>query len=116
IHLQDVPQSLLKEFLASGMAIAFAGPVYMGFSNPPLSNGVFYGSPTIPMSGHGMLLVGYDDLAGNTAKGLGAFYIQNSFGPQWPPAQPGGRFWISYGAFQTQLGAAVAYPFDPSPL
>jgi hypothetical protein len=117
IGLQSVSPSVLKEFLASGMAIAFAGPVYQNFvQNPTLSNGVFYGTATIPNSGHGMLLIGYDDTKGDPSQGLGAFWVQNSFGAQWPPAAPGGRFWLSYQSFKTQLGGVVAYPLDTSPL
>jgi hypothetical protein len=81
----------LKEFLAAGHAIAFAGPVFAGFSAPAFDDGVFYptswceSTPAKPC-GHGMLLVGYDDDIGDAQKGRGAFLVQNSFGTNWPPA------------------------------
>lgn len=118
--------SLLKQFLAAGHAVAFAGPVYTGFSALPLSQGVYYptswctATPTTPC-GHGMLLVGYDDTIGDPAKGKGAFLVQNSFGVNWPPASsqspaPPGRFYLAYSAFlAAQLSAQVAYPLDQRP-
>lgn len=126
IKLQNASLELLKEFLSNGMAIAFAGPVFQNFGipEPALAGGVFYGEEgVIAGSGHGMLLVGYDDTKGDPQKGLGAFLVQNSFGPDWPaqqkdgPAVERGRFWLSYKAFfDTQLGGSVAYPLDTSPV
>jgi hypothetical protein len=118
--------ALLKEFLAAGHAVAFAGPVFTGFSAPVLDDGVFYptswceSTPAKPC-GHGMLLVGYDDDIGDARKGRGAFLVQNSFGTNWPPASsnspaPPGRFYLSYAAFLgSQLTAQVAYPLDERP-
>jgi hypothetical protein len=114
----------LKEFLAAGMAVAFAGPVFTNFTELPLDQGVFYptgwceSTPEKPC-GHGMLLVGYDDTLGDPDQGLGAFLVQNSFGTNWPaggaaPAPPG-KFYLSYSGFlQSQLSAQVAYPLDHS--
>jgi hypothetical protein len=100
--------------LAAGHAIAFSGPVFQGYADPPLSNGVFAGTPgtLIPNSGHGQMLVGYDDHMGGT----GAFLIQNSFGPCWPPAAPGGFIWWAYDTFlESQTLTAVAYPLADGP-
>jgi hypothetical protein len=117
--------SLLKQFLAAGHAVAFAGPVFTGFSTPTLDHGVFYpttwceSTPEKPC-GHGMLLVGYDDDIGDPSKGKGAFLVQNSFGIHWPPASsnspaPPGRFYLSYTSFlNSQRSAQVAYPLDTS--
>lgn len=118
--------SLLKQHVAAGHAVAFAGPVYTGFNALPLNQGVYYptswctSTPTSPC-GHGMLIVGYDDTIGDPAKGKGAFLVQNSFGVNWPPASsqspaPPGRFYLSYTAFlDAQLSAQVAYPLDRRP-
>jgi hypothetical protein len=109
-----LPLATLKELLASGQAIAFSGPVLKGYGNPTLTDGVLYGTETVPKSGHGQLVVGYDDGRGSPGK-QGALLVQNSFGPGWPKAAPGGRIWISYETFlATQKFAAVAYPRDPS--
>src|SRR4029078_297571 len=77
-------------------------------------------SNLIPNSGHGQLLVGYDNNAGAAGK-KGALLVQNSFGTDWPPptsgsiAPPGKLYW-SYETFLvSQKLAAVAYPYDPSP-
>jgi hypothetical protein len=114
--------AVLEEFLASGMAVAFAGPVFDSIKTLPLDGGVFYPCancwcPPDTGCGHGMLLVGYDDTIGDTALGLGAFLVQNSFGTSWPPGPspaPPGQFYLSYQGFlASQLSAAVAYPRDP---
>lgn len=111
----------LKQVLAAGMAVAFAGPVFENFSALPLDQGVFYPCPNCwcqpgTRCGHGMLLVGYDDGIGDPAMALGAFLVQNSFGTNWPPGPspaPPGQFYLSYQGFLTsQLTAAVAYPLD----
>jgi hypothetical protein len=116
-----VTLALLKEFLAAGMAVAFAGPVFENFASLPLDHGVFYPTGWCPAGtgcGHGMLLVGYDDEIGDPVKGRGAFLVQNSFGTHWPPTAdaspaPPGRFYLSYRGFlNSQLSAQVAYPLD----
>jgi len=107
--------SFLKELLAGGQAVAFSGLVIKGFNTIPLDTGVVYSTETYPKSGHGMLLVGYDDARGRPDK-PGAFLIQNSFGPDWPSPGAGGRVWYSYDTFlTTQFLGATAYPRDPSP-
>lgn len=108
---------LIKRLLAAGNAIAFTGRVYENYDDPPLDHGVFGSNTnvqpdTIPNSGHGQLLVGYDDTKGDPSA-PGAFLIQNSFGPQWPPseANPDGRIWWAYKTFfDSQKLAATAYP------
>lgn len=116
---------LLKEHLASGRAVAFAGRVFTSFGTElPLVNGVYYApfdppfcepTPTKPC-GHGMLLVGYDDTLGDDSD-PGAFLVQNSFGISWPPGgaypAPPGMFYLAYSAFfKSQVNAQTAYPLD----
>jgi len=114
---------LIKGYLANDQAIAFSGPVYKGYaSSLALTNGVFYDVPAnlIPDSGHGQLIVGFDDTLGSSTK-PGALLIQNSFGTDWPPAAagsiaPAGKLWWSYETFlKSQKLMAVAYPHDPTP-
>jgi hypothetical protein len=92
---------------------------------PLLHDGVIYettyiAKPDHKPSGHGQLVVGYDDYVG-TPGNTGALLIQNSFGTDWPPASSGspappGMVYWSYNSFkQTQLNAAVAYPRSPGP-
>jgi hypothetical protein len=111
----------IKQFLAAGMAVAFAGPVFDSFTTLPLDGGVFYPTGSCapdPGCGHGMLLVGYNDGIGDPSLGLGAFLVQNSFGTNWPPGPspaPPGMFYLSYNGFlDSQLTAHVAYPLDPA--
>lgn len=110
-------RELIKRLLAAGHAIAFSGLVYEGYEDPSLEFGVF-GSNTDkqphikPNSGHGQLLVGYDDTKGDPSA-PGAFLIQNSFGTEWPSAAPNpdGRIWWAYETFfRSQKLAAIAYP------
>ena len=116
ISEETVP--LLKQFLLNNQAVGFSGRVLEGYSAPPLDDLVFYSSDIIPDSGHGQLLIGYDDHCGDIEKGLGAFLIQNSFGPGWPPAAqfPNGQILMSYQTFlAAQKLAAVAYPRNLQP-
>ncbi len=89
---------LIKQLLANGLAIAFSGPVLTGYYSPVFSNGIICETTTIPKSGHGQLIVGYDDTIGPPAN-PGALLIQNSFGTDWPGANsgsaaPGGKaYW-----------------------
>lgn len=109
----------IKQYIANGQAVAFSGKVLCGYGkNPPFTDGVIYETATIPMSGHGQLVVGYNDNVGTPGQ-TGALLIQNSFGISWPPAlagstaPPGMAYW-SYNSFEkTQLLAAVAYPRAP---
>jgi hypothetical protein len=116
----DAAVLLIKKLLATGNAVAFSGPVLVGYDNPILQDGVMTETSSVPKSGHGQTVVGYDDEIG-PAGNKGAFLIQNSFGEQWPPkpnsskASPGRLYW-SYKTFQTQSLAATAYPVETGPL
>ena len=114
-----------KSYLRAGHAIAFSGLVATGYGTSTASamfNGAFDPSSFITGSGHGQLIVGFDDSLGHT----GAFLVQNSFGPGWPgvsgaPALLLGRIWWTYEAFFASQGcAAIAYPLvvphPPHPL
>lgn len=111
----------IKSQIDAGQAVAFTGRVLCGYAKKPVfSQGVIYETATVPDSGHGQLIVGYDDKIGKE-KQRGAFLVQNSFGVGWPPAgtgsaaPPGKAYW-SYGSFAaTQLMAAVAYPVADGP-
>lgn len=137
LSIQNDPSQalqLIKEFIANGQAVAFSGHVLCGYCSleledgkPLLHDGVIYETmyivgppPDNKPSGHGQLVVGYDDDVG-TPGNTGALLIQNSFGTDWPPAPSGspappGMVYWSYNSFkQTQLNAAVAYPRSPGP-
>lgn len=110
--LSEAAGPLIKQFLLNDQAVAFSGLALDGYAHPTLADGVLYGTNVIPNSGHGQLLVGYDDTRG-TAEQPGAFLIQNSFGSQWPAPDGGGQIWMSYETFfAAQKLAAVAYPRD----
>lgn len=110
-------RAFIKALLAAGHAIAFSGLVFENYGDPTLEFGVFGTNsgeqpPLIPNSGHGQLVVGYDDEKGDPSA-PGAFLIQNSFGTAWPPSDPqaDGRIWWAYETFfRSQRLAAVAYP------
>jgi hypothetical protein len=115
MHLGPDKLVLVKELLAAGQALAFSGQLIKGYNDPTLESGVLYAKEVVPKSGHGQLLIGYDDTIGAEGK-KGSFLVQNSEGDDWPPSAPGGRIWIAYDAFlETQKLAATAYPRDPSP-
>ncbi len=111
----------IKSHINAGQAVAFTGLVLCGYGlSPVFEKGVIYETSTIPGSGHGQLLVGYDDKQGKSGA-KGALLVQNSFGLSWPPADsgsaapPGMAYW-SYGTFaDTQFLAAVAYPRADKP-
>jgi hypothetical protein len=107
-----------KELIRHGHAIAFSGLVAKGYGaqSPPLVNGAF----TAPQgfknpSGHGQVIVGYDDSKGPH----GAFLVQNSFGPSWNPGPASdhgrnGRIWWDYNAFfGSQKYALIMFPNAP---
>lgn len=106
----------MKRLVAAGHAIAFSGPVFENYDDPEIVFGVFGTNkgpqpPLIPNSGHGQLIVGFDDNKGDPAA-PGAFLIQNSFGTAWPPQDSTleGRIWWAYETFtSSQTLAAVAY-------
>jgi len=113
----------IKGYLRAGHAIAFSGLVASGYATSTASamfNGAFDppASSFNPASGHGQLIVGFDDSLGHT----GAFLVQNSFGPGWPgvsgaPPLLMGRIWWTYEAFfASQKCATVAYPLVVSHL
>ncbi|WP_421695983.1 hypothetical protein [Aestuariivirga sp.] len=119
LQIHDNPDAInqIKGFLRNGQAVAFSGLVLCGYAKKPVfENGVIYETGTLPPpSGHGQLVVGYDDTVGKDGY-KGALLVQNSFGIHWPPsgtgsiAPPGMAYW-SYSTFsQTQKLAAVAYP------
>lgn len=106
----------IKSQLQAGQAVAFTGRVLCGYAlSPAFKFGVIYETATVADSGHGQMIVGYDDKVGKSGE-RGAFLVQNSFGVGWPPrsagsaAPPGQAYW-SYNSFATtQSMAAVAYP------
>ena len=106
----------IKSQLQAGQAVAFTGLVLCGYGlSPAFKFGVIYDTATVPNSGHGQMIVGYDDKVGKSgaarrlpgaeqlrrrlaAKGLGS-------------AAPAGQAYWSYNSFATtQSMAAVAYP------
>ncbi|HEX3462547.1 MAG TPA: hypothetical protein VHS78_00655 [Candidatus Elarobacter sp.] len=110
-----------KELIRHGHAIAFTGLVakQYGVAAPQLTNGVWTApNGFITKSGHGQVIVGFDDAKGPH----GAFLVQNSFGPGWnagPASDHGrnGRIWWDYDAFfASQKYAAIAYPAPPPSL
>jgi hypothetical protein len=103
-----------QDLIRHGHAIAFTGLVakHYGVDAPPLTNGVFTAPDGfITKSGHGQVIVGFDDARGPH----GAFLVQNSFGPDWnagPASDPGrnGRIWWDYDAFfASQKYCAIAF-------
>ncbi|MBV8299685.1 MAG: hypothetical protein JO083_09115 [Candidatus Eremiobacteraeota bacterium] len=110
-----------KDLLRCGHAIAFTGLVAKQYAvpAPPLTSGVFVApSGFNKPSGHGQVIVGFDDAQGPG----GAFLVQNSFGTEWnagPASDPGrnGRIWWDYDAFfASQNYAAIAFPAPPPSL
>jgi hypothetical protein len=108
----------IKQYLANNQVVAFTGLVLEDYAaGPVLTDGVIYGDAVVANSGHGQILVGYDDTMGDS-ENPGAFLVQNSFGTDWPPSAgagsspaPPGMIWWSYGTFMnTQKYAAIAYP------
>jgi hypothetical protein len=108
-----------KDLIRHGHAIAFTGKVAhrYGIESPPLTGGVFTAPDGYnPKSGHGQMIVGFDDSKGPH----GAFLVQNSFGPGWNPGPASdhgrnGRIWWDYDAFfATQNYAAIAFPYAPN--
>ncbi len=110
-HISPTAHTLIKEHLAAGRPVAFAGHLYVGFGDL-VGNDVFYGSgpferkkSTGQLVAHGMMLIGYDDNIGDASKGLGAYRLQNSFGDAWGDA---GRLWMSYGTFESSILSCFA--------
>ncbi|HEY0615565.1 MAG TPA: hypothetical protein VGC96_13020 [Candidatus Elarobacter sp.] len=110
-----------KDLVRHGHAIAFTGLVAKGYGvdSPVLTDGVFTAPQGfIPSSGHGQVIVGFDDAKGPN----GAFLVQNSFGPDWnagPASDHGrnGRIWWDYDAFfASQKYCAIAFSAGPASL
>lgn len=102
-----------RSLIRQGHAIAFSGlvPKQYCIANPPLTNGAFTApAGFISGSGHGQVIVGFDDSKGPH----GAFLVQNSFGPGWNKGTGtgfNGRIWYSYEAwFAGQSLALIEYP------
>ncbi len=113
--------ALFKELVRHGHAIAFTGLVARkyGVESPQLTRGAFTApAGFIPKSGHGQVIVGYDDSVGPH----GAFLVQNSFGTGWnpgPASSPGhnGRIYWGYNAFfASQSYAVVMFPNTDQPV
>jgi hypothetical protein len=104
---------LIKQYVANGQVVAFSGLVLQGYDTPAFTGGVLAGVATIPDSGHGQIVVGYDDAVGSPTA-PGAFLVQNSFGEEWPGARsgssapPGRAYWPYATVLATQSVAAVA--------
>jgi|GEM_PF-2547489 len=110
--------SQFKELIRHGHAIAFSGlvPKQYCIESPPLTNDAFTApAGFIPKSGHGQVIVGFNDAKGPN----GAFLVQNSFGPGWNPGPASnhghnGRIWYDYDAwFQGQGYALIMYSNGP---
>lgn len=123
-NIREDPEAalvLIKQLLAAGNAVAFSGRVLKNYSNPALDDGILCVTDYIPNSGHGQVVVGYDDKIGPPGN-PGALLIQNSFGTGWPAVPntskaPQGRLYWSYESFmETQSLAATAYPLNTGPL
>ncbi len=110
---------LFKAYLRAGNAICFSGLVANGFYQPSASmnNGAFDPQSFIPKSGHGQLIVGFDDSLGKS----GAFLIQNSMGTAWPNLGSDpllqGRLWWTYESFFASQGfGVIATPIERNPV
>ncbi|MGR4065153.1 MAG: hypothetical protein ACLQPV_06865 [Vulcanimicrobiaceae bacterium] len=109
-----------RHLIRNGHAIAFSGLVpYEYGPQPTLTNHVFTAPKGfIPDSGHGQVIVGFDDGKGTN----GAFLVQNSFGPAWNAgsgSDPGrnGRVWYDYDAFFAgQKYALIMFPTTVDPV
>ena len=110
--------SQFKELIRHGHAIAFSGlvPKQYCIESPPLTNDAFTApAGFIPKSGHGQVIVGFNDAKGPN----GAFLVQNSFGPGWNPGPASdhghnGRIWYDYDAwFKGQGYALIMYSNGP---
>ncbi|HXW76518.1 MAG TPA: hypothetical protein VEJ20_03825 [Candidatus Eremiobacteraceae bacterium] len=109
-----------KSLIRHGHAIAFSGlvPYVYCVESPPLVKGAFTAPKGfIQKSGHGQVIVGFDDSIGPD----GAFLVQNSFGPGWNPGPydhigRNGRIWYGYDAwFEGQEFALIAFSNQTGP-
>ena len=117
LNAQSTYVTQFKQYLNAGHAIAFSGLVAKGYDNPgtQMVRGAFDPQNFITGSGHGQVIVGYDDSLGHT----GAFLVQNSFGTAWPylgsnaSSSPGRLYWTYESFFASQGFGAIAYPIPP---
>lgn len=119
LHGQSEYLTLFKQYINAGHAIAFSGLVAHGYNDPATAmvNGAFSPTPETfkAGSGHGQMVVGYDDSLGTT----GAFLIQNSFGTDWPymnatsPLMQGRLWWSYESLFASQGFGSIAYSIPP---
>jgi hypothetical protein len=111
LHRKAAYLSQFKELIRHGHAIAFSGlvPKQYCIEKPPLTNDAFTApAGFIPKSGHGQVIVGFNDAKGPN----GAFLVQNSFGPGWNPGVASdrghnGRIWYDYDAWFAGQGYAL---------
>ena len=80
----------IRSELCAGRAVAFSVPVYNSwYANNYVKLTGQIGLPVpgeIPVGGHAMCFVGYEDLPDNSALGGGRFWIRNSWGDvNWAP-------------------------------
>jgi hypothetical protein len=98
-----------KALIRNGHAIAFSGlvPKQYCIASPPLTDGAFIApAGFIAGSGHGQVIVGFDDSKGPN----GAFLVQNSFGPGWNAGTGegfNGRIWFGYAQWFASQGLAL---------
>lgn len=106
----------VKQVLAQGYAIAYGTHAYTDFGAyagdpvPYVGNRKHkYKKGTNPpvLTGHFMLIIGYDDTVGEK----GALYVQNSFGTSWGQE---GRFWLAYKTFHHLVQGQGFYLKNPS--
>jgi len=98
----------VKQILFSGRALAYGTsldtnfPRYRGTPLLYKGNGIIMKTSKGRPVGHCMLIVGYDDT-------MGAFYIQNSFGPGWGAD---GFVWMAYDTFARLAQGPAFYVGD----
>ncbi|GMU58010.1 MAG: hypothetical protein AMXMBFR33_71560 [Candidatus Xenobia bacterium] len=111
----------IKAQLASGASVAFTTLLVDGFYDFA-GSGVFSGSNgpnrILPNTGHGMVIIGYDDTMTFTypvtgKQGTGAFLIQNSWGTGWGNQ---GQAWIAYDTWYNGVNAYGGECFVMSPV
>lgn len=99
----------LKQALASGRCVPFSVPVYNTLmKNPQAMKTGTIPNPVpgeLPVGGHAMCLVGYEDVPGNPGLGGGRFIVRNSWGANFGFASAYGPGYgtISY-AYIARLG------------
>jgi hypothetical protein len=106
--------ALFTELVRNRHAISFSGLVPNGYVKPQLDRRGVYRATNgfVPKSGHGQVIVGYDD-------SLQAFLVQNSMSSTWNPGDANdvarnGRIWYSYDSFFAgQQVAALMFPRPP---